>query len=195
MIYSCIEGKNDKLIKGVAKLYFKEKDKIIDLTYGRGNFWNLIDTSIYDFYSNDIKKGLANYQEDMRCTTWPDKFFNIVIIDPPYTVRQGRYEMNDRYGLDKIENVQQIYDLYQRGILEARRILKKGGLLLIKTQNMTHGGKAYWIADDIKSHCKINQLGLIEEFVLKNNQVVKKYKQKTARKNHSYLLIFKKKGW
>lgn len=192
MIYSCVQGNNEKMFKNVVDLYFKEGNKVVDLTWGKGNFWNKVDITKFDLIKSDLKiNGI-----DFRNTPYENNVFDVVVLDPPYTVRQGnRYEMNDRYGLNKISSVKEIYDLYYKGILEARRILKKSGLLLIKNQDITHGNQEYWLHVDIMKFCELNYLWPIDLFILQNNQKVKEYKQKTSRRNHSYLWVMKKKKW
>lgn len=193
MVYSCIDGKNDELIKDVAELHFLSGHKILDLTWGKGNFWNLVDLSPYTFYKCDI----AYNGIDFRNTPFKDGFFDVVVLDPPYAIKMGKSisKYNESYGLSQIENIQQIYDLYIKGILEARRIIRKGGILLIKCQDVTHGGSNYWVHDDIKAFCNIINLVPIDLFVLKNSVRSKPYVQKGSRKNHSYLWVMKKKKW
>ena len=58
-----------------------------------------------------------------------------------------------------------------------------------------HGGKDYWLHDDLKKFCEIIQLWPKDLFVLNNEVVAKEYKQRGSRKNHSYLWVFKKKMW
>ena len=49
-IYTCYRCDNDELMAKATEMYFREGDRIADVTFGRGAFWRLIDTSLYDFF-------------------------------------------------------------------------------------------------------------------------------------------------
>lgn len=78
-------------------------------------------------------------------------------------------------------------------ILEAARILKKSGLIWVKTQDEIESGKQRM------SHCEIMELlklfgfDIQDLFVLLSNNTptMREKYQKSARKNHSYLIIGK----
>jgi|LGOV01.1.fsa_nt_gb hypothetical protein len=74
-------------------------------------------------------------------------------------------------------------------MLEARRILKRRGLLILKCQDVRYGGKDYWMYIDIFNHA--TQLGFkaVDLFVLNNSIHVKTYNQRCSRKNHSYMWV------
>lgn len=81
--------------------------------------------------------------------------------------------------------------LYVDGIAEARRILKKSGLLWVKNQDETHNGRQYWRHVDILNAAV--RLGFTGEdlFVLVSGKPAHMTKQRHARKNHSYLWVLR----
>ena len=81
---------NDELMAKVAEMYFREGDRVADVTYGKGAFWRSIDTSQYDFYPSDLVSHENQY--DFTSLPYPPESMDIVTFDPPYVTRGG----NDR---------------------------------------------------------------------------------------------------
>lgn len=74
-IYTVHTGDNSGLIKKVSDLYFKDGDKIADVTYGRGVFWRQVDTSKYEIIGTDLKTGT-----EFRNLPYDDDAFNHTVI-------------------------------------------------------------------------------------------------------------------
>ena len=49
-----VSSTNADLFANVETLYFNRGDKIADVTYGNGTFWQQIDTTRYDFNPSDL---------------------------------------------------------------------------------------------------------------------------------------------
>ena len=52
-VYTCVQGTNADLIAAVARLYLKKGDRLADITFGRGVFWQKLNLSDYLFYKSD----------------------------------------------------------------------------------------------------------------------------------------------
>lgn len=185
-IYTVHVGNNSGLIKNVSDLHFKKNDRIADVTYGRGAFWNNIDKSKFKIVGTDLKDGV-----DFRNLPYENDSFDHSVIDPPYARISNLKGMVDCYNTSKSTTHQEIIDLYVGGLKELIRITKSGGFILCKCQDEVYGGKQQW------SHIEIyniaTELGLYPKdlFILVNTKNPKpNYKQQHARKNHSYLWIF-----
>lgn len=195
MIVTCIKGNNDVLIASAAKIHAEAGMRIADVTYGKGNFWKLVNTKLYEFYPSDIKTGV-----DFRATDYRHNFMDIVVFDPPYmytTAGNMKDNMEDSYGVtpDLPDNYA-VLDLYWGGMAEAYRILHPGGTLWVKCQDTQKSNKHYWNHIEIYNYACHMGFESLDFFVLCPRGVMpSKYKyQLTARKNHSYLWIFKKPG-
>jgi hypothetical protein len=138
--------------------YLKDTDHILDPTYGRGTWWRLWRPfhvtkadlhafqgvyPAYDVYPVDFRGGNA---PDL---TWADEFFDAVAFDPPYVSVGGRSTsgingMHAAYGMDGTPTSP---DLVQRdinlGLKECFRVVKKGGIVLVKCQSYISSGKLF----------------------------------------------------
>jgi hypothetical protein len=213
------QSHNAEMLRDILTLYAKPGDRILDMTYGEGKFWKGIDTSVYDFVTNDLfKENPSGHQYDFRRIELPEHSFDVAILDPPYVHGLGNQTMhqdtNRRYGLPCIKtkrlprskkryistnhsyillplNAATITKMYKGGMAEAWRKLKPGGILALKTQDEIESGKQVWRHFQLQHFWGFK---LIDLFVV--TQVGKplmrhKY-QLSARKNHSYFMVYRR---
>jgi hypothetical protein len=189
-----IIGKNEDLLPHVMNIYAQEGDLIADVTYGNGNFWNKVDLGKYRFHPADIKTGI-----DFRKLPYTNECFDMIVFDPPYMhgspapIRKDldkTYANNDKGGWGK----DYIYKLYKDGMKEAWRVLKFNGILLVKCQDQVESGKNLF--DHIVIYNMAMELAYTAEdlFILtrNGNPMMRHNYQIHARKNHSYLWVFRK---
>ena len=77
---------------------------------------------------------------------------------------------------------------------ETHRILKPGGLLLVKCQDEVQSGRQRWSHIEVqKIACRLRMTSQ-DLFVItqKRAPMIQRTNQKHARKNHSYCWVFKK---
>jgi hypothetical protein len=194
MIYTCYRGRNCDLIPEVAKLYLRPHMKVADVTFGKGNFWRNIDIGQYDFYPSDIMTGI-----DLRILPYESNFFDTIVLDPPYVHSAGSFRINATYNNKMITgNFNTVLQLYYAGIREARRVLKRNGLLWVKCQDIVEGRMQKWSHILLKDFAERNGFRAIDLFILHQsaipiNRVVSFGMQVHARRNHSYLWVFRAK--
>lgn len=204
-IVTALVGTNADLFGNAVSLYLNDGDRVLDMTYGKGVFWRNIDETRFDLIRNDLDLTLGDYHDDLRCTRWQDQEFDAVVLDPPYSGRSGSKVTS---ALDRSYNVQAFalehgvvgvkdtLEFYQEGIIEAIRLLKPGGLLFIKVMDIVWSGKQHRLHIDVFNYAI--ELGLIDEdlftLVQKNPPTMRHNYQLHARKNNSFLWVFRKKG-
>jgi hypothetical protein len=117
-----------------------------------------------------------------------------VVLDPPYmhggaTIKKS---INQCYR-NRNDSHESVIRLYAAGIIEAARVLKKGGKIIVKSQDEIESGKQRL------SHCEIITLlellgfAIIDLFVLVQSALpaMRDKHQRSARKNHSYAIVAK----
>lgn len=197
-VLSAMMGSNADLFPSVLKLYAPLGSRVLDMTFGKGVFWRNVPQGGYLLTSNDLIQP-ADMHEDFRRMSFPDQSFDVVVLDPPYayspksTVKEsiaGCYGLNNSVD---ISNMQKVLELYEGGISEARRLLTKNGILIVKTQDIIQSNRQWWM------HCKMmNQPGFLCEdlFVLVQDSIPasdpKWINQAHARKNHSFFVVLRK---
>jgi len=197
VVLSSIVGKNEDLLPQILSIYGKNCFLIADITYGNGNFWKNVDLTKYEFVPSDIKTNGI----DFRNLPYENNWFDLVAFDPPYMhssptpIRADldkTYRNNDKGGW----GAEYVYDLYRQGMKEAQRTLKPKGIMLVKCQDQVESGKNYF--DHIKIYnIATEELNLLVEdlFILTRTgtPMMRHNHQLHARKNHSYMWVFRKK--
>lgn len=115
---------NEQWVKGVAsklRIPFSPKKKVLDVACGVSTLGKAFSTQVYGLdmnpqavkvaRKNDIKAQIGNVEEKWN---YPDAYFDIVIAS---------------HIIEHVVNPDQF-------ILEARRVLKKGGLFIVATPNL-----------------------------------------------------------
>ena len=197
MIYTARAANNNEVFLDILRLYVTEGSAIADLTWGRGNFWVGIDRSKYKLVRLD-KYAPCDVKADFRAVPLADESQDAVVFDPPYVTRMGfkkRSKQNPNgsnqkfaFGLDASgpKNEREIDELYAAGTAEARRILKRGGILILKTMDTQK-----WRHVELANLPGFKLIDLLV-VVTKGKPPGKPYPQKHSRKNHSYFMVFRK---
>lgn len=221
LVQSAHVGGNAELFASIARLHIPKGSKVADVTFGRGVFWRGVKPGDYELHASDIEAGwrLANgiavetftAPVDCRKLHYEDESFDCIVLDPPYMEGFFRRAQDQRAGSGTHSAFRDAYAdarvhdadgpryhdavtaLYLEAGLEARRVLRRGGLLIVKCQDEVSANKqrlthveivtAY---EDMGFYCK-------DVFVLVRANapgVSRLLKQVHARKNHSYFLVF-----
>lgn len=210
LIFSACVDKNENVFPKILKLFVAEGSVIADVTFGKGVFWKKVDTSKYTLRATDIQTGV-----DCRNLPYENESIDCVVLDPPYMEGLFRRSQEHLAGSGNFAAFREHYsdgsvyeqkegapkyhdavtDLYYKAGEEAYRVLKKNGILIVKTQDEVSANKQHLTHVEIINYYE--RLGYYTKdlFVLvrqnkPNVSTIKK--QVHARKNHSYFLIFVK---
>ena len=186
-ILTCMHGTNADLFSEVLRLYVERGKCIADVTYGKGVFWRKVPSGAYEVVPSDLQTGI-----DFCHLPYRDASFDALVLDPPYmhggkTVKES---INDCY---KNENTshESIVALYLGGILEARRVLVKSGVLFVKCQDEIESGKQRLTHVELLTILPMVGFRIEDMFVLHSSSIpaMREQYQLHARKNHSYLIV------
>lgn len=192
MIKTAYIGNNSELIPRIFSLYVPEQSVVADVTYGRGVFWKNINKDKYKVYFSDISIDGTDFR-NLPC---PDNKFDCLLLDPPYmhggkTVKES---LNRCYRNENTSH-ESIIRLYAGGLLEAHRVLKRLGVVIIKTQDEIESGKQKFSHIEVMDLMRLFGFELMDLFVLvqDHDPLIRQKVQHHARKNHSYGLVGRKK--
>jgi tRNA G10 N-methylase Trm11 len=214
LVLSAHEGTNADLFPKVLDLHVPTGSEVADVTYGKGVFWKNVPNDAYNLHASDIdpdKSRDFNRGVDCRDLPYEDNTFDCVVLDPPYA--EGWFRRNkdhlagggthssfrDAYSNGEAytgggKYHQAVLDLYFDGGVEAKRVLKDDGTLLVKTQDEVSANTQELTHVQIINFYE-RELGLYTKdlFVLIRSNTPHQtgmHNQVHARKNHSYLLVF-----
>jgi len=165
-IYSAyVCNDSSETLPRILEIHMPNGGLIADVTWGRGVFWkkiqngqpNLFNGATYTIIGSDIEQR-ADVKADFRCLPYRDKTFDCVVLDPPWANLSTPCQRQNTTALYNLKpmTVDELIELYQTGMLEAARILKVSGILIVKGQDVVTQNNRVWISYetlDWAPHC------------------------------------------
>jgi len=136
---------NADLIVDVVRLgYLNWNDRTLDPTYGRGSWWMKWEPA-----SLTVLDRRQDGSDFRRLDRFPDRTFDAIAYDPPYVCQGGRTtttvpDFHDAYGLgDAPKTPALLQDLINDGLTEMHRLVRVGGMVLVKCKDYVSSGKIW----------------------------------------------------
>ena len=149
------EGTDGELLDAILDFYPTiPPEPILDSTYNTGRIW--IGAKKRKIVSMDIDKRYKPMKvvDNRIMVGVPSAAYGVVVYDPPHVGPQGRDKSRKRFDVDfgatvecgKDQNWNLSY-LYPPFLKQAKRVLRKNGLLLAKITDMVNNHRSKW------AHC------------------------------------------
>lgn len=188
---------NEEILAAIMRLHCPDGFEC-DMTFGNGCFWKNLPRPRLCYDITPLHEGVVK-----ACSTLlplpPGSLANCV-FDPPFLtyVRNGREHngkvaMTSRFG--GYYRYEELEEHYRDTISEAYRVLKPGGKMIFKCQDIIHNHKMHC------THVRVIQMAEIEGFRLADLFVLpakhrmpgpQKGQQRHARIFHSYFLVLER---
>ncbi|MGQ0633734.1 MAG: DNA methyltransferase [Planctomycetaceae bacterium] len=200
LVFSAYTGTNGDIFPHVLSLYIAPGGTIADVTYGKGVFWRRVPQGAYNVFATDLSTGV-----DCRDLPYSGGALDCVVFDPPYMHTPGGtahvdhqnyegYYRNNKAASEKKYH-EAVLDLYFSAAREAFRVLKTGGIYIVKCQDEVCANRQRLTHVEIIN--ELSTIGFVVEdlfVVVRNGRpgVSRILTQAHARKNHSYFVVFLK---
>ncbi len=200
LVFSAHMGTNDDVFPHVLSLYVPPGSTVADVTYGKGVFWRKVPKDIFHLLATDLSTGT-----DCRNLPYDSESVDCVVFDPPYMHTPGGtahvnhqnyegYYKNNKASSNKKYH-EAVLDLYYSAARETHRVLRKGGVYIVKCQDEVCANQQR--LTHVELIVELANYGFIAEdlfVVVRTGRpgVSRLLKQAHARKNHSYFLVFLK---
>lgn len=207
VILSAHVAGNAEVFEKVMSLHVPAGATVADVTWGKGVFWQNIESGKYLLHASDMKTGV-----DCRKLPYADGSHDCVVLDPPYMEGLFRRSKGNLAGAGTHAAFREHYsngaettdgpkyhaavlDLYFRAAREAHRVLRDGGVLIVKCQDEVSANQQRLTHVEIINECA--RIGFYAKdlfVVVRQNRpgVSRLLRQEHARKNHSYFIVFVK---
>lgn len=208
IIRSAHTGFNEDVFPQVLALHVPVGSMVADVTYGKGIFWKKVPEGAYKLLASDIDTGV-----DCRDLPYENETIDCVVLDPPYMegfyrrdprhlAGQGTYNaFRDTYSNGAPQSGPKyhaaVLDLYFKAGKEAYRVLRPNGTFIVKCQDEVSANTQHLTHVELINEYGAQGFYAKDLFVLvrANRPAVSRIvKQVHARKNHSYFLVFVKRG-
>jgi len=183
-----LASSNAEAIQQVAAVYIPDDSLVLDCTYGRGRFWAWEHS--LNLVSLDIVGNPAQIRGDFRCLPFRDETFDACIFDPPYYGHGAQTQ--EQFGASNqlawfLRKTEPIRNLYMKGLLEASRVTKNHGIIVVKcTDGCDYHPMLPWITS--------LRIGKFLDSVIRTNPSLRNWTPNTAprkklRTCHSYFIV------
>ena len=198
LVFSAYGAGNDEVFPYVLSLYVEPGSTVADVTYGKGVFWRKVPEDVYTLLPSDLDSGV-----DCRQLPYEDESIDCVVFDPPYMHTPGgtahvNHQNYEGYYKNNLATSNKKYheavlDLYFEAGREAWRVLRSGGVYIVKCQDEVCANQQRLTHVEIIN--ELHDYGFIAEdlfVVVRSGRpgVSRLLTQAHARKNHSYFLVF-----
>ena len=208
VITSAHVGGNADIFPQILELHVPQGSVVADVTWGKGVFWQKVDEGLYDLRATDISMGV-----DCRYLPYHDGEIDCVVLDPPYMEGFYRSHGSQKAGGGSHSTFREHYsngderpgrsnkwhaavrEMYHEAGLEAYRVLKTDGVLIVKCQDEVSANRQWLTHVEIINDYEAMGFYTKDLFVVvRSNRpsITRLKKQVHARKNHSYFLVFVK---
>ena len=204
LVFSAYAGANAEIFPKILDLYVRPDSVVADVTYGKGAFWRNVPKGLYRLQPTDIRQGV-----DCRDLPYEDGAIDCVVLDPPYMHSPGgtahtghaafekHYRNNGTGNLTASKYHEAVVELYADAGREAKRVLRDRGVFIVKCQDEVCANRQRFTHVEIMT--AYERMGFVAEdlfVVMRGNRpgVSRAVRQVHARKNHSYFLVFWKRG-
>lgn len=192
-----VSASQTEILANIIRLYIGGGRVDCDLTYSVGKMWNDLQPPIYKFdkfpQSFDVRP-----LEDIETVTTGS--YGSVIFDLPYIVKSSDADAETSYITRRFGHFtsdRELFDTNREMLTTAHRVLRRGGILIVKTQNTySVSNHQLWVTYFVFNEAEKLGFVMLDEFVLTADKRIYHNKegqtQHCARKFHSYFLVFKK---
>ena len=196
MIRSIVHS-NEEALTAIRDLHVGDFE--CDATYGNGAFWKTIKAPVFKFDCNPLSDGVI--KADARKLPLASDFLGSLVLDPPFLTyvtggrdhAGGSVVMTKRFG--GFYSYEDLLTAYDEMILEAHRVLKKGGHLVFKCQDIVHNHRLHMTHAYVWEYAASTGFRTRDLFILAAKSRMpgpQKGQQRHARVFHSYFMVFEK---
>ena len=171
-------------------------EPVVDVTYNMGRFWRKVPPPAIRF---DLDEQWDADVADFRNLPLNDASVSTIVLDPPYKLNgtsggAGPSALDAGYGVGGgYISVADTHKLITDGIDEAWRVLKVGGLLLLKCQSQQSCGAMNDQPGIFSTYARENGWRDVDRLHVITTPRKQPRKQRTARSNISTLVVLRKK--
>ena len=146
---------NADVFPQILELHVPQGSIVADVTWGKGVFWQKVAKGLYDIRATDI-----SMEMDCRDLPYRDGEIDCVVLDPPYMEGFYRNHGSQKAGVGSHSTFREHYsngderpgrskwhaavtELYYEAGIEAYRVLKPNGVLIVKCQDEVSTNKQW----------------------------------------------------
>lgn len=194
-LYTVMPFTSAQAIEGLMSILFTDAASVLDMTYGKGQFWRWDVPSQVAIHTNDLNPERAtDFHHDFTELPFPDGAYDVTVFDPPYHTDMGRGKasvMGNQFGT--YPTIEHLRGAVALGAREAWRVARLG--CIIKVQDYIHGQRAVWMSDWVKAALHPTEPYDFLMTIQARKLIDPKWnEQRSVWRNHATYWVFRKDG-
>lgn len=188
-----VSTEQDTIIRNILGLYNDGQPFDADATYSKGVFYKNLPQPTYKFDLTPQVEGVQ--QADARDLPLPDSSIGSLMFDPPFKASNSKVKGLIEQRFTAFRSVEDLWAFYKDAMTEFWRVLRPGGSLVVKCQDVVSSGKNVWSHREIERYAQEIGYEQLDLFILRAKSVMwspNMVRQRHARKAHSFLFVFRK---
>lgn len=191
-----VNENQQSILNNILTLYVPLLHFDADLTYSKGSFYRkgLVNQPTYKLDKYPQTKDIIEL--DRIDDVIEDEALDSIIYDLPYMVKQPWISVVSKVMAlyNSFKDIEELLATNKEMMELSTRKLKRGGILVVKTQDTCASGKQVWTSQIVLNLADSLGLSHIDTFILVSKKLMftKHEKQHRARKNHCYFFVFRK---
>lgn len=185
-----VSDSQSEILRWIMNLYNGGKTFDADLTASLLKFYMKIPApdNLFDKFPQ-----LPCVRNLSEADTFPDASFCSVVYDLPFIISDNCGSViKERFSM--FNSAEELYAANDEMLRLSCRLLKRGGLLVVKTMDVSYRDRQLWVSDYVLRKAESAGLELLDKFILVSHwrMFSKTRQQHRARKYHSYFFVFRK---
>lgn len=195
-----VNTNQQSILNNILTLYVPSLHFDADLTYSKGSFYRKGNVAEPRYKLDKFPQTEDTIELDSIDDVIGDEVLDSVVFDLPYMVKTSWVNVASKVMelYKSFDSAEELINTNKAMLELARRKLKRGGIMVVKTQDTcvatSAGAKQLWVSQIILNHAESLSLTHEDTFILvsKKLMLTKHEKQHRARKNHCYFFVFRK---
>ncbi|WP_294242753.1 hypothetical protein [Pseudobutyrivibrio sp.] len=195
-----VNTNQQSILNNILTLYVPSLHFDADLTYSKGSFYRKGNVAEPRYKLDKFPQTEDTIELDNIDDVIGDEALESVVFDLPYIVKTSWVNVASKVMelYKSFDSAEELINTNKAMLELARRKLKRGGIMVVKTQDTcvatSAGAKQLWVSQIVLNHAECLNLAHEDTFILvsKKLMLTKHEKQHRARKNHCYFLVFRK---
>lgn len=202
---SVLHGKDSRAIDTLICVHCEvDEPRILDVTHNKGVMWK-------GSHNHPVKADInpdfpVDVVCDFTCMPYASDAFDVIVFDPPHLPASASSQKSSkiwygRYGItednaDKLRSGDNVSAMFAPFLLEAKRVLKEGGIVLAKIADIVHNHHYQWQHVDLIVQAQMLDMTpcdlLIKTSAGSGNMTSSKWKNIFhLRRSHSYWIVIR----
>lgn len=199
-LISTVSHSQRDILLSILQLYVPGGRFDLDPTFSKGAFYDQV-TVPYPKHCSDLNPQNKEGQDfpyiqatDCRNLMFESASLGSIVFDPPFIHAHGKdSEIGNRFSSYPTQHA--LRAMYMASLVEFYRVLKTGGMLVFKHQDIVESGKQVWNSHYIWQMATGLGFEQVDLFILvAENRIIghNHHEQQHARKFHSYFGVYRK---